>query len=185
MIDTRPETTRPARGTLSGPTLAVACLLVAGTVGGCSSSKGMPSRNSPGQIPVGTDVASGVSAAAATEITTSYLRFFDPTVAEAERLQLIQDGTAFSEAISQQQKSEFAKAASVKVTKVTVGSAKKATVIFTLLLDGSPSLLNQTGYAVRENGKWKVAGATFCSLLSAQGAPPAVCATASATTLPG
>ena len=107
------------------------------------------------------------------------------TVADAERLQLIQDGSAFSQAISQQQKSEFAKAVSVKVTKVTVGSANKATVIFTLLLDGSPALPNQTGYAIRENGTWKVAGATFCSLLSAQGAPPPVCTTASATALPG
>ncbi|MDT4910661.1 MAG: hypothetical protein QOF87_2658 [Pseudonocardiales bacterium] len=185
MIDTRTEATTPAGGILHWRTFAVACLLVAATVAGCSSSNDKPSPKSTGQTPVGTDVASGVSDAAATEITTSYLRFFDPTVADAERLQLIQDGSAFSQAISQQQKSEFAKAVSVKVTKVTVGSANKATVIFTLLLDGSPALPNQTGYAIRENGTWKVAGATFCSLLSAQGAPPPVCTTASATALPG
>jgi hypothetical protein len=57
--------------------------------------------------------------------------------------------------------------------------------MFTLLLDGKPALPNQTGYAVREDGKWKVAGATFCGLLAAQGAPPPVCTTASATALPG
>jgi hypothetical protein len=184
MIDITTESGTPTR---SGPrrrAIAVACLLVAATVGGCGSSKDKPSPASTGQTPVGTDAASGVSHAGATEITTSYLRFFDPTVAQAERLQLIQDGAAFSQAISQE-KSEFAKAVSIKVTKVTVTSANKATVIFTVLLDGSPALPNQTGYAVREDGTWKVAGATFCGLLAAQGAPPPVCTTASATKLPG
>jgi hypothetical protein len=185
MTDTSTEPETPARGGLCRHTIAVACLLIAATVGGCSSSKDKPSQSSTSRTPVGTDVASGVNGDAATEVTTSYLRFFDPTVAEAERLNLIQDGAAFSQAISQQQKSEFAKAASVEVTKVTVTSANKATVIFTMLLDGSPALPNQTGYAVREGGKWKVSGATFCGLLAAQGAPPAVCNTASATTLPG
>ena len=165
--------------------LVVACLLVTTAVLGCSSSKDKPSHASSSQTPVGTHVASRVSGDAATEITTAYLRFFDPTVAEAERLELIQDGAAFSQAISQQQGSEFAKAVTVKVTKVTVGSANKATVIFTPVLDGSPSGSVQTGYAVREGGKWKVAGATFCLLLAEQGAPPPVCQMSPATTLPG
>ncbi len=185
MIDTSTESGTHDRGILRRRTLAVSCLLVATVVGGCSSSKNKPSHTSTSQTPVGTDVASGVSGDPATEITTSYLRFFDPTVAESERLQLIQGGAAFSQAISQQQQSEFAKAVSVQVTKVTVGSAIKARVIFTLVLDGKPTLPNQTGYAVRENGKWKVAGTTFCGLLAAQGTPPPVCNTASATTLPG
>ncbi|MEP7020028.1 MAG: hypothetical protein ABI808_05220, partial [Pseudonocardiales bacterium] len=64
-------------------------------------------------------------------------------------------------------------------------SANKATVIFTVLLDGKPTRPNTTGYAVHEGGRWKVAGATFCSVLAAQGAPPQVCTTAAATTLPG
>lgn len=180
MIDIRTESGLPGRG---GRVIAVGCLLLAATVG-CSSSKDKPKPDSTSTTQVGTDAASGVSDDAATEITTSYLRFFDPTVAQSERLPLIQGGAAFSQAMSLQEKSEFAKAVSVKVTKVTVNSANKATVIFTLLREGSPALPNQTGYAVREGGKWKVAGATFCSLLAAQGAPPPVCTTASATTLP-
>ena len=39
--------------------------------------------------------------------------------------------------------------------------------------------------AVLEDGKWKVAGATFCNVLATQGAVPPVCKTLRATTLPG
>jgi hypothetical protein len=150
---------------------------------GCGGSKG-DSPKSGGSTPSGTEVARGVAAAAATEVTTSYVRFFNPTVAAAERLGLIQDGTAFSQAIAAQAKSAFAKAASVKVGKVTVTSPNRATVIYTILLSGSPVLSNQTGYAVHEGGKWKVAGETFCELLQVQGPLPPVCKMASATSLP-
>ncbi len=125
-----------------------------------------------------------MSTAAAAAVTTSYIRFFNPTVAETDRLSLIQDGAAFSQAMDQQAKSAFAKAASVKVVKVTVNSAKRATVVYTILLSGSPVLRNQTGYAVNEGGKWKVAGQTFCELLAVEGPLPAVCKLVPATTLP-
>jgi hypothetical protein len=185
MIDMTTESGAPARSGQRRRTIAAACLLVATALVGCSSSKDTSPAKSAGQTPVGTDAAIGVSDTAATEITTSYLRFFDSTVAQAERLPLLQDGAEFSQAITEQAKGEFAKAASVQVTKVTVTSAQQAIVIYTLLLDGSPSRSNQTGYAVRENGRWKVAGATFCRLLAEQGAPPPVCRRSPATSLPG
>lgn len=184
MIDTMTDAAAPRRGILGRRMLAVTCLLVAAAVGGCSGSTGKAAHDSTGRAPVGTDVASGVNGSAATEITTAYLRFFDPTIAQSERLHLIQDGAQFSQAISLQEKSEFAKAVSIQVTKVTVTSANKATVIFTKLVDGSPPLPNQTGHAVHEDGRWKVAGATFCALLATQGALPQVCTVAAATTLP-
>ncbi len=201
MLHTRTEGASSARRGMIGRPLAVGCALVAVAVGGCTGSTKGPTPNSTGPTPVstagptpvstavptpvGTDVLRGGDGDAATEVTTSFLRFFDPTVAEAERLNLIQGGDAFSQAISLQQRSEFAKAVTVKVSTVTVNSADKATVIFTLLLDGQPAGPSRTGYAVRQDGMWKVAGTTYCSVLSTQGAPPPVCTTASATTLPG
>jgi hypothetical protein len=160
--------------------LAAAVMIV---LAGCGGSKG-DSPKSGGSTPARTRVASGVATAAATAVTTSFVRFFDPTVAAAERLTLIQDGQAFSQAIATQASSAFAKAASVKVSKVTVTSDKRATVVYTILLSGSPVLSNQVGYAVQEDGKWKVAGQTFCELLAVQGPLPAVCKMAPATTLP-
>jgi hypothetical protein len=161
----------------------VGLLMIA--LAGCGGSKAKSSSSKSGaSTPVGTDVASGVSTAAATAVTTSYVRFFDPTVPTSERLGLIQDGQAFSQAIAAQAKSAFAKAASVKVSKVTVTSDERATVVYTILLSGSPVLANQVGYAVRQGGMWKVAGQTFCELLAVQGPLPAVCKTAPATSLP-
>jgi hypothetical protein len=151
-------------------------------VAGCGGSKGGSSKSS--ESPPKTTVSSGVSTGAAAAVTTSYIRFFDPTVAESDRLGLIQHGTAFSQAIDQEAKSAFAKAATVKVITVTVNSAKRATVVYTILLSGSPVLSNQTGYAVNEGGKWKVAGQTFCELLQVQGPLPPVCKMKSATALP-
>lgn len=175
----------PAASALRRRTPVIAGLLIAVMVAGCSSSTSKPASRSGVHVPTGTDVASGVNDAAATAITTAYIRFFDSTVAQAQKLGLIQDGAEFSQAISQESRSEFAKSESVQVTKVGVNSANKATVIFTVVRDGSPALANQTGYAVLEDGKWKVAGATFCNVLATQGAVPPVCKTLRATTLPG
>jgi len=175
----------PAASALRRRTPVIAGLLIAVMVAGCSSSTSKPASRSGVHVPTGTDVASGVNDAAATAITTAYIRFFDSTVAQAQKLGLIQDGAEFSQAISQESRSEFAKSESVQVTKVGVNSANKATVIFTVVRDGSPALANQTGYAVLEDGRWKVAGATFCNVLATQGAVPPVCKTLRATTLPG
>ncbi|HEY8828396.1 MAG TPA: hypothetical protein VIM17_11640 [Jatrophihabitantaceae bacterium] len=175
----------PAASALRRRTPVIAGLLIAVMVAGCSSSTSKPASRSGVQVPTGTDVASGVNDAAATAITTAYIRFFDSTVAQAQKLGLIQDGAEFSQAISQESTSEFTKSESVQVTKVGVNSANKATVIFTVVRDGSPALANQTGYAVLEDGRWKVAGATFCNVLATQGAVPPVCKTLRATTLPG
>jgi hypothetical protein len=185
MIDTRPDPRTQARRRPRRYTPAVACLLIVATVGACSSSTAGPSHTTTGQAPVGTVVSGAVHASAATEITTSYIRFFDSTLAQAQRLPLLQHGAAFAQAMTEQANGEFAKATSVRVTIVTVTSPDQASVIYTLLLDGSPASTDQIGYAVREAGKWKVAGTTFCRLLAQQGAPPSVCERPPATSLPG
>lgn len=124
------------------------------------------------------------TAAQVAAIRNAYIRFFNPATSVAESMALLQDGTAFRATLDQQAKSSFAKTASVKVSKVTINSANKATVVYTLLLSGSPVLSNQMGFAVQEGGAWKVSGLTFCGLLSAQGKPPAVCADPFAISLP-
>jgi hypothetical protein len=45
-------------------------------------------------------------------------------------------------------------------------------------------LKDQTGYAVKEGGTWKVAEYTFCGLLTLQGNPPAACKEPAATQAP-
>lgn len=117
-------------------------------------------------------------------VRNAYAVFFDPKTTLQTSMNLLQDGAAFQQTLIQQGNSADAKSASVSVTRVVITSSTRATVTFTVLLNGSPVLPNQTGYSVREGGTWKVAGATFCGLLAAQGTPPAVCAQPAATALP-
>jgi hypothetical protein len=50
-----------------------------------------------------------------------------------------------------------------------------AEVEFDLLVAGNPAVPDQTGYAVQQDGEWKVAKATFCALSSAGSNPPKAC----------
>jgi hypothetical protein len=51
---------------------------------------------------------------------------------------------------------------------VTLVSATRAKVVYTLLEDGRPARANQLGVAVYQDGTWKVGVATFCSLLATE-----------------
>jgi hypothetical protein len=53
---------------------------------------------------------------------------------------------------------------SVTVTSVTMQPDGTAEVKYTLNLNGAPALTDQLGKAVMVDGRWKVAGSTFCDL---------------------
>jgi hypothetical protein len=170
----------------------IAFLIAAGlltAITACSSSKAKSgsspaaSTNSRTQSSTGT-APSGGSAADIAAIKSAYIAFFDPNTDLQKSLSLLQDGADFKDTVVSQGNSAYAKEASVTVSKVVVNSAAKATVTFSVLLNKSPILPNQTGYAVRQGGVWKVAGVTFCGLLAAQGTPPPACSKAVATSLP-
>jgi hypothetical protein len=160
------------------------------TLAACSSSKAKsgPPPAATTSTPTATGAASSAggagSAADIAAIKSAYIAFFDPNTALQKSLSLLQDGADFNSTIVSQGDSSYAKEASVTVSKVVVNSADKATVIFSVLLNKSPVLPNQTGYAVRQGGVWKVAGTTFCGLLAAQGTPPPACSKPVATSLP-
>lgn len=115
-----------------------------------------------------------------------YERFLDLSVPVAQKTNLIQDGTEFESAMAAEAQNPQAKNIGLKVSDVKVTGAHLATVTFTILVSGQPLLPNQHGYAVKDNGTWKVAGVTFCGLLAAQGAAsvPPVCSKPAATSLP-
>lgn len=166
-------------------TMIAAITAAALLVGACSSSKKSTSSSSTttASSPATTSAGSG-SAADTAAITNAYVKLFAPDTPLDTSVGLLQDGAAFRSTLQSEGTTSYAKEASVKVSKVTVTSAQRATVIFSVLLNNSPVLPNQTGYAVKENGTWKVAGVTFCGLLTAQGNPPAACKQPAATTLP-
>jgi Tfp pilus tip-associated adhesin PilY1 len=149
----------------------------------CSGSK---AKSSSSTTPTTTAASQGSSGNAAdvAAIKDAYRLLFAISTPLDKSVSLLQDGEAFRATLTEESKTTYAKQASATVSKVDVTSPNRATVTFSILLNGSPILPNQKGYAVREGGVWKVAGVTFCGLLAAQGNPPAACTRPAATSLP-
>jgi hypothetical protein len=139
------------------------CALVAlaATVAACGSSS--PSSSSTTKPPAASSQPSS-SGSAVSQITANWEAFFSPSSSVAKRVSLLQDGPQVQAAVQSLLGSSFASQASAKVTKVTLTSPTQATVIYTILLSGTPELKNQKGTAVYENGTWKVGVSSFCSL---------------------
>jgi tRNA threonylcarbamoyladenosine modification (KEOPS) complex Pcc1 subunit len=99
-------------------------------------------------------------------IEAHWMAFFNPKTSAASRISLLQDGEQFAAEIRAQDSSSLAEHASARVTSVTLVSATRAKVVYTLLEDGTPARANQLGVAVYQDGTWKVGVATFRSLLA-------------------
>lgn len=182
------DSDKPRGNALRRRTIAVAGVLaVVAAIAGCSSAKSespRAARSTTAATPITKTTASTTNDATVTAIKTTYVKFFNPATSLTESVTLLQDGQAFRGTLKKQAKTTFAKTTTATVSTVTMNSPNKATVVYTLLLSGTPVLVDTTGSAVHESGKWKVAGATFCGLLTAQGPPPPVCARATATSAP-
>jgi hypothetical protein len=152
----------------------VSCILLACTacfgVAACSSSSSSspPPATPPSATPSATSTASASSGMTADEkaITSNWTAFFNPKTPVAQRVKLLQDGSAFASVIQSQAGSALAGSASAQVTKVTVITTSEAAVTYNVLLAGTPALKNQAGTAVYQDGMWKVGVASFCGLLS-------------------
>jgi hypothetical protein len=170
---------RPARaGTAAGALVLAVLVLTA-----CSSSKSPATAGSHSTTSTAAGAGAG-SPADVAAIKNAYVKLFAASTPMDTSVSLLQDGEAFRATLIEQGKSTYAKEATATVSKVVVISPTRANVTFSILLNGSPVLPNQPGYAIRDKGVWKVAGVTFCGLLAAQGTPPAVCSQPAATALP-
>jgi hypothetical protein len=101
-------------------------------------------------------------------VTTTWTTFFNGNVPIPKRLTLLQDSADFASFVHAQEKTSIGALvlqATAKVASVTLGPAGRATVKFTVLLNGSPLAKNLTGMAIYQDGQWKIAASSFCSLL--------------------
>lgn len=163
------------------PTLVLAAVVLSG----CSGSKHDKTNTSSPAPTTSSSSTSGSESADAAAVRQTYMRFADPAVPVAQKVALLQDGSAFAPVLAELSKTDYAKTVGLNITNVAVTSPKQATVTVDVLLSGSPVVRGEKGYAVKENGTWKIAGTTFCGLIAAQGPVPPVCKTAAATQLPG
>jgi hypothetical protein len=171
-----------ARRIILAPALALALALA---VAACSSSSSSSSSSaSSSSAPASSAPASSAPAssasgnsAAVAEITANWEKFFNFGTPTSERVALLQNGSAFSSAISALSKIPLASGIGAKVTGVTVNSATSATVNYNLVSGSTTLLGGQTGKAVYEDGTWKVGDASLCGLfkLVPGGTLPAAC----------
>jgi hypothetical protein len=167
----------------------ISCILLACAaclgVAACSSSSSSPPATSSSATPSASTTSSASSAVSADEkaITANWTAFFNPKTSVAQRVKLLQDGSAFTSVIKAQAGSALASSASAQVVKVTVVTTSEAAVTYNVLLAGTPALKNQAGTAVYQDGTWKVGVASFCGLLTLENAGktsglPSVCKSA-------
>ena len=108
------------------------------------------------------------------QIKAAYTGFFTSKGSLAAHVALVQDGAKFESVIQSFLSNPLANGVSATVSGVTLQGANKAKVTYTVKI-AIGSLKDQTGYAVLEDGKWKVADETLCGLVSLAGTPPPAC----------
>jgi hypothetical protein len=174
-----------ARRIIMAPALALALALA---VAACSSSSSSSSSSAPSSAsapvssaPVSSAPASSSSGSASAEITANWEKFFSASTPLAQRVDLLQNGSQFSSAISAFSKLPLAGGIGAKVTGVTVTSATSATVTYAIVSGSTTLLGGQSGTAVYQDGTWKVGDASLCGLfkLVPGGTLPAACSSAS------
>ena len=108
------------------------------------------------------------------QIKSAYTSFFTTKTSLDAHVALMQNGPTFKPVLQSFFNNPLAKGVSATVSSVTLQGADKAKVVYSVKVAGI-SLANQTGYAVREGGKWKVADSTLCGLVSLAGTTPPAC----------
>ena len=111
---------------------------------------------------------------AVAQIKAAYTGFFTTKTSLAAHVALMQDGEKFKPVIQSFLSDPLAKGVSATVSNVTMQGADAAKVVYSVKVAGI-SLANQTGSAVRQDGKWKVADSTLCALVGLSGTMPAAC----------
>ena len=158
-------------------TACCAAAVVIGVVAGCGADDDSSDASSSATTSAVAESTAATSSAAAPaadpavtkEITDAYTTFFNGKTPAADRTALIENPDGFSQVLAGMASDTRAQGTGVTVKGVTLTDDTNADVSYDLLLNGAPVMPGQTGQAVKVDGKWKVAGATFCALLSVQG----------------
>jgi hypothetical protein len=110
-------------------------------------------------------------AQAKAKITTSWEKFFDPSVPLSQKTDLLENYSKLRATAEEQLKNPIAKTLKARVNNITLQGKDKAAVRYDLnnAESGQTLLKDSGGQAVRVDGKWMVSQITFCGLVSAGG----------------
>jgi hypothetical protein len=137
-----------------------------GSSSSSSTTPSTPASTSASAAASSSPAASGGSASAEAEISTNWNKFFSSSTPNSERVQLLENGSQFSSAISAFAASPLAAAVTSKVDSVSLSSATQAKVKYDLSAMGTTVASGASGTAVLQDGTWKVGDDVFCGLLT-------------------
>ncbi|GGV24906.1 hypothetical protein GCM10010495_45780 [Kitasatospora herbaricolor] len=172
---------RAAALRFTGALLAVLLAAACGSSGGSGTSSGSPSAAAAATASAAASGSASASAAASgtapadaaaakTEVTTNWEKFFDPATPIADKAALLQGGEQLAPALQGFAGDPRVGQVEAQVTDVQFTSATDATVTYTLSLQGAVVQPDATGQAVLDNGTWKVSRSTLCGLVQQSGA---------------
>lgn len=98
-------------------------------------------------------------------ITANWEQFFSPTESVQQREALLENGSNYEQALIERSKDTRQATASAKVKSVELTPPDRATVTYDVYLGDTLALPVAQGFAVLQDGVWKVSGESFCALM--------------------
>ncbi|MEV6484518.1 hypothetical protein [Streptomyces sp. NPDC051576] len=171
--DLRRRNTRNTRR--RGAVVAAAFVLVLGpALAACSDDSGGGSGAPPPTPSVEPTTSAPATApadlaAATTQIKANWKKFFDPATSTEDKQAVLENGDRMAPVLKAFSGDKRGGQVQAVVQKVEFTSATRATVTYSLTLNGATALPGATGTTVEQDGTWKVSVNTLCALVALSG----------------
>ncbi|WP_234478649.1 hypothetical protein, partial [Streptomyces sp. MBT65] len=114
-------------------------------------------------------VAAAGSAGATTQIKANWKKFFDPATSTRDKQAVLENGDKMGPLLKAFSGDKRGGQVQADVQKVEFTAPDKATVTYSLTLNGATALPNASGTTVEQDGTWKVSVNTLCALVALSG----------------
>ncbi|MER5435946.1 hypothetical protein [Streptomyces sp. NPDC002588] len=165
---------RRARGRATASAAALLLLTGAG-VAACGDGDGGKTGTAPITISASatpsapTASAPADRAAAERQVRQNWARFFDPATSARDRQAVLENGERMGPVLQAFSGDRRGGQVAAQVKKVEFTGPTRATVTYSLTLDGATALPDASGTAVLQGGTWKVSVSTLCALVRLSG----------------
>ena len=109
---------------------------------------------------------------AKTAIAANWEAFFSPSETIQQREALLENGATYEQALIQRSQDPRQATAKAKVKAVELTPPDRATVTYDVYLGDTLALPDAQGFAVLQDGVWKVSGESFCGLMTLASTDP-------------
>ena len=141
----------------------------------CSDDSGGGSGSAPPPTPSVQQTTSAPAtapadpAAATARIKTNWKKFFDPATSTKDKQAVLENGDKMGPVLKAFSGDKRGGQVQADVQKVEFTSPTRATVTYSLTLNGATALPKASGTAVEQGGTWKVSVNTLCALVALSG----------------